>query len=72
MRSNLLLWIIQGLLAFIFLFARGMKLILPPEALKGQITLPGPFIRFIGVAEMLGAIGLSFPGSCGYGHRFRA
>ena len=62
MRSNLQLWIIQGLLALIFLFAGGMKLILPPEAFKGQILLPGPFMRFIGAAEMLGAIGLILPG----------
>ncbi|HLW60140.1 MAG TPA: DoxX family protein [bacterium] len=56
------LWTVQGLLALIFLFAGGMKLALPLQALTGQIALPGPFVRFIGVAEVLGAIGLILPG----------
>jgi hypothetical protein len=56
------LWIVQGLLALLFLFAGGMKLILPLEALQGPVVLPGPFVRFIGVAEMLGALGLILPG----------
>jgi uncharacterized membrane protein YphA (DoxX/SURF4 family) len=56
------LWIVQGLLAAIFLFAGGMKLVLPLEALTGQMPLPGLFVRFIGVAEVLGAIGLILPG----------
>jgi len=57
-----LLWIIQALLAATFLFAGGMKLALPLEALTGQTPLPGAFIRFIGVAEVLGALGLILPG----------
>jgi hypothetical protein len=56
------LWIIQGLLAALFLFAGGMKLVLPLEAMEGPVTLPGPFLRFIGVAEMLGGLGLVLPG----------
>jgi DoxX-like protein len=56
------LWIVQGLLAALFLFAGGMKLVLPLEALKGPVTLPGWFVRFIGVAEVLGALGLILPG----------
>ncbi len=56
------LWIVQGLLALVFLFTGGMKLVLPLEKLTGPIPLPGPFVRFIGVAEMLGAIGLILPG----------
>ena len=62
MRRNVLLWIVQGLLAALFLFAGGMKLILPPEAMAGPISLPLTFLRFIGVAEVLGAIGLTLPG----------
>ena len=57
-----LLWIIQALLAATFLFAGGMKLALPLEALTAQTPLPGAFIRFIGVAEVLGALGLILPG----------
>jgi hypothetical protein len=57
------LWIVQGLLALLFLFAGGMKLILPLEALTTeQMPLPGLFVRFIGVAEVLGALGLILPG----------
>lgn len=63
MKRNVLLWIVQGLLAVLFLFAGGMKLIVPIEALAGPISLPGPFLRFIGVAEVLGAIGLILPGA---------
>jgi uncharacterized membrane protein YphA (DoxX/SURF4 family) len=56
------LWIAQAMLALIFLFAGGMKLILPIEAMTKQVPLPGLFLRFIGVAEVLGAIGLILPG----------
>jgi hypothetical protein len=56
------LWSVQGLLALLFLFAGGMKLVLPLEALTAQMPLPGLFVRFIGVAEVLGAIGLILPG----------
>ena len=57
------LWIVQGLLAIIFLFSGGMKLVLPLEAMTGPIPVPGLFLRFIGVAEVLGAIGLILPGA---------
>jgi uncharacterized membrane protein YphA (DoxX/SURF4 family) len=56
------LWIVQGLLALLFLFAGGMKLAQPIEVLTEQMPLPGLFVRFIGVAEVLGAIGLILPG----------
>jgi uncharacterized membrane protein YphA (DoxX/SURF4 family) len=56
------LWIVQGLLAAVFLFSGGMKLVLPLEKLAGPIELPGAFIRFIGVAEVLGGLGLILPG----------
>jgi uncharacterized membrane protein YphA (DoxX/SURF4 family) len=56
------LWIIQILLALLFLFAGGMKLVLPIEAMTQQIHLPGLFLRFIGVVEVLGGLGLILPG----------
>ncbi len=61
------LWIIQVLLALTFLFAGGTKLVLSPEAMAAmgspnQVALPGWFVRFIGVAEVLGALGLILPG----------
>lgn len=59
--KNTLLWITQVLLAALFLFAGGMKLIVPIEALTAQSPLPGTFLRFIGVVEILGALGLILP-----------
>lgn len=56
------LWIVQGLLALVFLFAGGMKLVTPAEEMMKQMPLPVPFMRFIGVAEVLGAVGLILPG----------
>jgi DoxX-like family len=61
------LWTVQGLLALVFLYAGGIKLILPLEVMTQQmlVPLPGWFLRFIGVAEVLGAIGLILPGLLG-------
>ena len=58
------LWLVQGLLALIFLFSGAMKLLLPLEVMTEQMPLPLPdlFLRFMGVAEVLGAIGLILPG----------
>jgi hypothetical protein len=61
MAINALLWVVQGLLGALFLFAGGMKLVLPLEAMAGPIALPGLFMRFIGVAEVAGALGLVLP-----------
>src|SRR3989442_9509245 len=59
---NVALWIVQGLLAALFLFAGGAKLVLPLDQMAGPVTLPGWFLRFLGVAELLGALGLVLPG----------
>src|SRR5215467_2192397 len=59
--KNYALWTVQWLLALLFLWAGGLKLVLPLEMLKGPVALPGLFVRFIGVAESLGAIGLILP-----------
>jgi putative oxidoreductase len=59
---NYALWIIQALLAALFLFSGGMKLVLPLDKLTGEVPLPGWFIRFIGVVEVLGGLGLILPG----------
>jgi len=58
---NIVLWIIQILLALLFLFGGVMKLIMPIEAMTQQVHLPGLFLRFIGVCEVLGGIGLIVP-----------
>jgi hypothetical protein len=56
------LWIVQVLLAALFLFAGVAKLIMPLEAMQGPVSLPGWFLRFLGVVEVLGALGLILPG----------
>ncbi len=64
---NIVLWILQILLALLFLFAGGTKLVIPYDKLMemgspNAIVLPSWFIKFIGVAEVLGALGLILPG----------
>jgi len=64
---NILLWIFQVLLALMFLFAGVPKLVFSAEKLlsmgpPNQIVFPGFFIKFIGVCEVLGALGLVLPG----------
>src|SRR5947208_11792545 len=59
---NVALWIVQGLLAALFLFAGGAKLVLPLDQMAGPVALPGWFLRFLGVTEVLGALGLVLPG----------
>jgi uncharacterized membrane protein YphA (DoxX/SURF4 family) len=60
---NIALWIVQALLALLFLFAGGMKLVTPVEEMMKQMPLPLPgwFVLFTGVVEVLGAIGLILP-----------
>jgi uncharacterized membrane protein YphA (DoxX/SURF4 family) len=64
-RLNTGLWIVQVLLGLLFVFAGGTKLVLPIEDMTKQMPLPGAFLRFIGVAELLGGIGLVVPGLVG-------
>ncbi len=64
---NIVLWIIQALLALLFLFAGGTKLVLPIQVLNSmgspnQVHLPGLLLKFIGLCEVLGALGLILPG----------
>ena len=64
---NIVLWILQVLLALLFLFAGGTKLVMSAEALTqpttpNQVMLPVAFLRFIGVCEFLGGLGLVLPG----------
>ena len=62
-KSNIALWVVQALVAGLFLMAGTMKLVMPIEAMTaGPIALPGLFLRFIGVAEVAGALGLLLPG----------
>jgi hypothetical protein len=56
------LWTVQAVLALLFLFGGAMKLVMPLDELTAQIALPGIFIRFIGLCEVAGALGLILPG----------
>src|SRR5579872_5362451 len=58
---NRILWVVQVLLALLFLFAGVMKLITPVEQMTKVVPLSGSFIHFIAVAEILGAFGLILP-----------
>jgi hypothetical protein len=59
------LWTVQVLLALLFVWAGGMKLVLPLEKMAGPVALPGLFLRFIGVVELLGGLGVILPGLLG-------
>jgi hypothetical protein len=71
LRNNKVLWTLQILLAALYLFAGGFKLVAAPEQMVASPTDPVPsanmvlFLRMIGVFEVLGAIGLVVPGLTG-------
>lgn len=56
------LWIVQGLLALLFLGLGLVKLVIPLDDPAMTMGLPILFIRFIGFVEVLGAAGLVLPG----------
>ena len=60
---NMVLWVLQALLALAF-FAHGCLLLFPPASIVAQMnaSLPRWFQLFIGVAEILAAVGLTLPG----------
>jgi hypothetical protein len=63
---NIILWILQGVAAFAFLYSGINKSIYSEQKLVaiGQTGVEGlslPFIRFIGISEILGAVGLILP-----------
>jgi len=63
---NTILWICQGILALVFFYSGINKTILSEQQLiaKGQTgvaNLSVPVIRFIGISEVLGAIGIIVP-----------
>lgn len=60
---NIVLWILQVVLAVVFL-AHGVLFLNPPAeiALQMNAMLPRWFQLFLGVAEVLAAVGLTLPG----------
>lgn len=66
---NVALWIVAGSLAVAFLGAGLMHLLQPKEKLDKSLGWPEDFstgrVRFIGVVETLGALGLILPAATG-------
>jgi len=66
---NVFLWIVQGVLAGVFLMAGAMKVTQPREKLQEQMDWVSDFsdgaVRTIGALEVLGAIGLIVPALVG-------
>ena len=59
---NIVLWVLQVLLAAAFL-AHGLLFLFPPaDMLELMKFIPSGFRIFLGVAEMLAALGLTLPG----------
>jgi uncharacterized membrane protein YphA (DoxX/SURF4 family) len=62
-KTDRLLWTLQWLLAIFFALGSGApKLFLPLDTLPMPLPLPELFLRFVGVAEVLGGFGLVLPG----------
>jgi putative oxidoreductase len=66
---NIALWVAQILIALAFLASGVPKATQSVSTLSGRSAwandVPTPFVRFIGVAEVLGAFGLILPGLTG-------
>lgn len=62
---NIVLWIAQGLLAAMFVMAGIMKATQPLEVLAESLpwvtSTPLGLVRFIGISELLGGLGLLIP-----------
>jgi uncharacterized membrane protein YphA (DoxX/SURF4 family) len=63
---NIALWIAQGVLAAMYLMAGSMKAFQPAKVRENpQMTWAknrsDGFIRFVGISELLGALGLTLP-----------
>jgi uncharacterized membrane protein YphA (DoxX/SURF4 family) len=62
---NIVLWIVAGLLAAMFLLAGAMKVAMPKEKLEPTMqwskTWSRPQLQALGVVEVLGAVGLILP-----------
>ncbi len=62
---NIALWVVQVLLGLMFLMAGGMKASQPVEAMAESLpwvsSTPLGLVRFIGISELLGGLGLLLP-----------
>ena len=64
-----LLWVVQVLVALLFLFAGGTKLVMSAAELTGQTPIPAAFLRFIGVMEILGGSAWFCQACCTFARR---
>ncbi|MCP4428830.1 MAG: DoxX family protein [Chloroflexi bacterium] len=66
---NIVLWVVQGLLAVMFLMTGGMKVMKAKEEMAERMAWVNDFsantIKTIGVLEILGAVGLILPAATG-------
>ena len=66
---NVALWVVQGLLAGMFLLTGTTKLVLPREVLEKRMhwapSWPRWRIKLLGLAEVAGALGLVVPAATG-------
>jgi hypothetical protein len=58
---NLALWIVQGLLAALFVLGASFRFTMPMDELAAMTGLPAALIVFISICEILGGIGLIVP-----------
>jgi hypothetical protein len=62
-KTNVGLWVTQSALSLLFLFAGSSKLVMTAEQLNAnsEVEFPLWFMRFIGVCELAGGLGLILP-----------
>lgn len=63
--KNKLLWIVQAILAILFVFAGITKLVADPVQLAADSHIPATFLHVVSICEILGAVGLIIPGVTG-------
>ena len=63
---NIVLWVIQVLLSLVFLMAGAVKTFVPLATVRKRLPwakhFPAWVVRFVGISELLGALGLILPG----------
>lgn len=64
-KLHIILWVLQGILSFMFIAAGATKTFQPIEILAESMpwvtSVPSELVRFIGIAELLGGLGLILP-----------
>jgi len=67
--SNIVLWVIQGVVAMVVALTGGVKIVMPRERLAERMHWAGSWprwrIKLLGLAEVLGAVGLVVPAATG-------